>query len=49
MHLWHVEVARLAAESELQPPAYPTVTATPDLSCVCNLHPVYGSTGSLTH
>ena len=25
-------------ESELQLPAYPTATATQDLSCICNLH-----------
>ena len=33
-----MEVPRLGVESELQLPAYATATATPDLSCVCNLH-----------
>ena len=36
--LQHTEVPRLGVESELQLPAYTTVTATRDLSCVCNLH-----------
>ena len=31
-------VPRLGVELELQLPAYATATATPDLSCVCNLH-----------
>ena len=35
-HLWHMEVPRLGAESELQMLAY--ITATRDLSHVCNLH-----------
>ena len=30
VHLWHVEVPRLGVEFKLQPPAYTTVTATPD-------------------
>ena len=34
----HMEVRRLGVESELQPPAYITATATRDLSCVCHLH-----------
>ena len=34
-----MEVPRLRAESELRLPAYPAVTATPDLSHVCDLHP----------
>ena len=29
-HSQHMEVLRLGAESELQPPAYTTATATPD-------------------
>ena len=33
-----MEVPRLGVESELQLPAYTTATATPDLSCVCDLH-----------
>lgn len=37
LHLWHVEVSRLGAELEPQLPAYATATATPDLSCICNL------------
>ena len=34
----HIEIPRLGVESELQPPAYPTATATWDPSCVCDLH-----------
>ena len=37
-HPRHMEVPRLGVESELQPPAFATATATPDPSCVCNLH-----------
>ena len=37
-HLWHMEVSRLGVESELQLLAYAPATATPDPSCVCNLH-----------
>ena len=37
-HPWQMEVPRLGIKSELQLPAYATVTATSDLSCVCNLH-----------
>ena len=33
---WHMEVPRLGVESELQLPAY--ITATQDLSCICDLH-----------
>ena len=33
-----MEVPRLGVESELQPPAYTTSTATQDLSRICNLH-----------
>ena len=35
---WHMEVPRLGVQSELQPPAYATGTATRDPSCICNLH-----------
>ena len=31
-------VLRLGVESELQFPAYPTATATPDPSCICDQH-----------
>ena len=37
-YLQHMELPRLELESELQPPAYTTTTATPDPSHVCNLH-----------
>ena len=37
-HLQHMEVPRLGVQSELQLPAYATVTATQDLSRVCDLH-----------
>ena len=37
-HLWHMEVPRLGAESELQLPAYATATARRDPSCICNIH-----------
>ena len=36
--LRHMEVPRLGVKSELQLPAYTTVTATRDLSQVSNLH-----------
>ena len=36
--LWHMEVPRLGVTLELQLLASTTVTATPDLSCVCSLH-----------
>ena len=36
-HSWHMEVPRLGVESELQQPAYTTVTATPDLRHICDL------------
>ena len=35
---WHMEVLRLGIKSELQLPACATATATPDLSCICDLH-----------
>ena len=38
LHLRHMEVPRLGVQLELELPAYTTATATPDLSCVCNLH-----------
>ena len=40
LHPQHTEVSRLGVESELQPLAYPTASATsmPDLSRVCDLH-----------
>ena len=37
-HSWHMEVPRLRVQLELQPLAYATATAVPDLSCMCNLH-----------
>ena len=37
-HLLHVEVPRLGVKSELQLQVYTTATATPDPSCICNLH-----------
>ena len=37
-HLWHVDVPRLGAESELQLLACTTGTATQKPSCVYNLH-----------
>ena len=33
-----MEIPRLGIELELQLPAYTTATATPDLSCICNVH-----------
>ena len=38
LHPQNMEVPRLGVESELQPPAYATATATLDPSCVCDLH-----------
>ena len=38
LHLQHIEVPRLGVESELQLRAYPTATATRDLSRLCDLH-----------
>ena len=34
----HMEVPGLGVKSDLQLPAYATATATPDLSCICDLH-----------
>ena len=33
-----MEVPRLGIALELEPLAYATATATPDPSCICNLH-----------
>ena len=33
-----MEVPKLGVKLELQQPAYTTATATPDPSCICNLH-----------
>ena len=38
LHLWHMEVPRLWVKSEPQLPAYAIATATPDPSCICDLH-----------
>ena len=38
LHLKHMEVLRLGVESELQPLAYTTVTATSDPSLIFDLH-----------
>ena len=38
LYLWYMEVPRLEIELGLQPPAYATVTAVPDLSCICDLY-----------
>ena len=38
LHPRHMEVPRLKADSELQLLACATATATPDQSCVCDLH-----------
>ena len=38
LHLWHMKVTRLGAESELQLQAYATATATWHLSHVSQLH-----------
>ena len=37
-HLWHMEVPRLGVQSELQPPACTTATATQEPSHFCDLH-----------
>ena len=36
LHLWHMEVPRLGAESELHLLAYTTATAMRDSSCICS-------------
>ena len=50
-HLWHMEVPRPGAASELQLPAYATATATQDLSCACDYtnHSSFGNSEALTH
>ena len=48
-HPWHMEVPRLAVQSELQLPACTTATATPDWSCICDLHHSSWQCRSLTH
>ena len=37
-HPHHLEVPRLGVQSELYAPTYARATATPDPSCVCDLH-----------
>ena len=37
-HQQHMEVPRLGVQSELQLLTYTTATATPDLSCICDLY-----------
>ena len=37
-HPQHMEVPKLGVKLELQPPAYATAIAMPDLSLVCDLH-----------
>ena len=46
-HLWHKKVPRPGIESELQPLAYTTATATWDSSATSTT--VHGNAGSLTH
>lgn len=38
LHLRHMEVPRRGIECKLQLQAYSTATATPDQSCICDLH-----------
>ena len=38
LHPWHMEVSRLGVKLELQLLAYATSMATPDWSCICELH-----------
>ena len=38
LHLQHMEVPGLGVEVELQLRAYTTAMATPDPSCICDLH-----------
>ena len=45
--LGHMEVPRLGVEPKLQQPAYTTATATPNLSCSCDLHHSSGQHWSL--
>ena len=37
-HQQHMETPRLGVESELQLPTYATAAATPNSSCICDLH-----------
>ena len=37
-YLWHMDVPKLGVKLMLQLLAYPTATATPDLSHVCDFH-----------
>ena len=37
-HAWHMEVARLGIQQELQLPAYTTAIATQDLGGICDLY-----------
>ena len=48
-HPRRMEVPRLRVQSELEPLAYTTATATRDPSHVCDLHHSYGNAESLTH
>ena len=47
--MWYMKVPRLGVESELQLPAYTTVTATRDPSHIFDLHHSSWQCGSLTH
>ena len=49
LHLRHVKVPRLGAESELQLPAYVTAIAMPDLNHIWTYTTAHSNTGSLTH
>ena len=48
LHLWHIDVPRLGAESELQLPAYATATTMQELICVCGYTTAHSNAGSLT-
>ena len=37
-HAGHMDISKLGVKWEPLLPAYPTVTATPDPSCICDLH-----------
>ena len=47
-HVWHMEVHMIGVESELLLPAF-TATATPDLSCICDLRQSSWQCQILTH
>ena len=49
LYLQHMEIPRLEVKSELQLPAYPTATATLDLSGAATYTIAHGNTGSLTN